>query len=692
MPRLAVIALSSLLPLLTVPSFADGPKDNIPDNVRPIPPVGLELSDADRNELESGLAELDAAIAELRTKKDPQTVELLPDVEIFARAIRHGIQYRELFKPNDVNGAKSVLAEGRLRAAALLGGQAPWLTQKGLVVRGFRSKIDQTVQPYGLVIPDSYSFKGKSKHRLDLWMHGRGETLSESNFIAGRMRQVGRIAPADTIVLHPYGRYSNAFKFAGEIDVLEALEHARRYYRVDDNRVAVRGFSMGGAGCWQMAVHYPDQFFAATPGAGFSETPEFLKSFQQETLNPTWYEEKLWRMYDCPGYAINLFQLPTIAYSGEIDRQKQAADVMEAACAAEDLRLTHLIGPKTGHAIHKDSLVDIESRLASIAQTGRSKLPRELHFATYTLRYNQAFWLTVTGLGEHWEQARVDATILQPQPSRTPREKSGLTEPRGTIHVTTKNVTALKFDIPAGRSPFNPREAVVVYIDGRRIELGKPFTDRSWTGEVTKVGDTWFAADSEGATSGPRPELTKRHGLQGPIDDAFMDSFVVVRPTGNAANDAIGKWAASELNHAVKEWRRQFRGDAIVKADSDISDADIASSNLILFGDPQSNAILAKVADKLPIQWSGDSVAVGDKSFNAAHHAPVLIYPNPLNPNRYVVLNSGFTYREFAYLNNARQVPKLPDWAIIDTRTPADSLWPGKVVAADFFDEVWQVK
>ena len=674
MPRLAVVVLSMVLPLLAVPALADGPQDNIPDNVRPVPPIGLELSDADRTELESGLAELDAAIAELRKKKDARTAELLPDVEIFARAIRHGIQYRELFKPNDVNGAKRVLAEGKSRAAALLGGQAPWLTQKGLVVRGFRSKIDQTVQPYGLVIPDSYSFEGRSKHRLDLWMHGRGETLSESNFIAGRMQQRGNIAPEDTIVLHPYGRYSNAFKFAGEIDVLEGLDHARKYYRIDDNRVAVRGFSMGGAGCWQMAVHYPDLFFAATPGAGFSETPEFLKSFQQETLNPTWYEEKLWRMYDCPGYAINLFQLPTIAYSGEIDRQKQAADVMEAACAAEGLRLTHLIGPNTAHSIHKDSLADTESRLASIALAGRAKLPRELHFATYTLRYNRAFWLTVTGLGEHWEQARVDAQI----------KAQG-----NQIEVSTQNVTGLQIDIPAGRSPFHAQKPVTVVIDKQRVELGKPFTDGTWNATLIRNGDVWSAATAE--LSAP-DSLVKRHGLQGPIDDAFMDSFIVVRPTGKARHEAVGKWVASELDHTVKEWRRQFRGDAIVKADSEISDADIASSNLILFGDPQSNGILAKIADKLPISWSADSVKVGDRSFDATHHAPVLIYPNPLNPNRYVVLNSGFTYREFAYLNNARQVPKLPDWAVIDTRTPANPLWPGKVVAADFFNEAWQVK
>jgi hypothetical protein len=68
-----------------------------------------------------------------------------------------------------------------------------------------------------------------------------------------------------------------------------------------------------------------------------------------------------------------------------------------------------------------------------------------------------------------------------------------------------------------------------------------------------------------------------------------------------------------------------------------------------------------------------------------------MIYPNPLNPKRYVVLNSSFTFREFAYLNNARQVPMLPDWAIVDLRSPATSQFPGKVVAADFFGEKWEL-
>lgn len=63
-----------------------------------------------------------------------------------------------------------------------------------------------------------------------------------------------------------------------------------------------------------------------------------------------------------------------------------------------------------------------------------------------------------------------------------------------------------------------------------------------------------------------------------------------------------------------------------------------------------------------------------------------------LNPKRYVVINSGPTYREYDYLNNARQVPKLPDWAVVDTSTPPNAKAPGKIVNADFFDEAWQVR
>jgi hypothetical protein len=165
-----------------------------------------------------------------------------------------------------------------------------------------------------------------------------------------------------------------------------------------------------------------------------------------------------------------------------------------------------------------------------------------------------------------------------------------------------------------------------------------------------------------------------------------------VRPTGTSAHEAFRKWSDQERERAVEHWRRHFRGEARVKDDTAVSDSDIAEHNLVLWGDPSSNAVLKRIADRLPISWNERRIQVGDRGYEAERYALVMIYPNPLNPDRYVVLNSGFTFRDYDYLNNARQTPKLPDWAVIDLRTPPNSRWPGKVVDANFFGERWELK
>jgi len=55
-----------------------------------------------------------------------------------------------------------------------------------------------------------------------------------------------------------------------------------------------------------------------------------------------------------------------------------------------------------------------------------------------------------------------------------------------------------------------------------------------------------------------------------------------------------------------------------------------------------------------------------------------------------LAVGSPYDFREQALLNNADQTPKLPDWAIVDLRTPSDDLWPGLIYDAGFFDEQWR--
>jgi hypothetical protein len=667
-----------LLPLLSFvlvcPARADGAADNLPDQVRPIPPRGITLAEGDHSELQAGLDELGKEIDALRDslKARRDLLELLPDVRVYESAVRTALTYNEFFHIKELAVARNLLKQGLERARQLRAGQAPWNTATGLVVRGYVSKIDGSIQPYGLVVPASYQVNTPHRFRLDVWCHGRGETLSEVNFINGRQTSPGEFAPPDAFVVHPYGRFCNANKFAGEIDLFEAMEDIRKHYPIDLDRVVMRGFSMGGAACWQFAVHYPSTWAAAAPGAGFSETADFLKVFQSELVQPAWYEKKLWHLYDCTDSALNLFNCPTVAYSGENDRQKQAADMMAKALKAEGIELVHVKGARAGHQYTPAARAEINRRIDSIVDAGRDPVPLKVYFTTWTLRYNRSFWVQIDGLEQHWERARIEADLVGSR-AESPE-------------IKTKNISALTLTFPSGRCPFplSLDEKPIVVIDEQAVDAPRPLSDRSWIGHFRKVGDKWELAVSD--DDGP---LRKRHGLQGPIDDAFMDSFLMVQPTLPALYEKAGKWVTTEMRHAVDHWRRQFRGEARVKDDKDVTEADIAAHNLILWGDPSSNAMLAKIIDKLPVKWNKNGVRLGDERYAADHHVPVLIYPNPLNPKRYVVLNSGFTFREYDYLNNARQVPKLPDFAVVDIDIPVSSRTPGGIVAAGFFTEDW---
>ena len=328
------------LPFLALSaSLADGPKDNQAADVRPVPPPGVAVPDSDRARLVEGLKKLRTAIddATKAQAKNPQLADLLPDIEIYHKAVDWALRYNEVHKLGELKSADELIGEGLQRAEQFKTGQAPWTKQKGLVVRAYRSKIDDSVQPYGMVIPESYA---GAPSRLDTWCHGRGETLSELAFLDQRRKQAGQITPKGALVLHPYGRYCCANKFAGEIDLIEAIDHASKFYAIDEDRIIVRGFSMGGAAAWQFAVNYADKWCAANPGAGFSETPEFLGGYQNEDLSGApWYQQKLWHWYNATDNALNLHNCPTVAYSGEIDKQKQAADMMEKALRGENVDL-----------------------------------------------------------------------------------------------------------------------------------------------------------------------------------------------------------------------------------------------------------------------------------------------------------------------------------------------------------------
>ncbi|MEM8734016.1 MAG: prolyl oligopeptidase family serine peptidase [Planctomycetota bacterium] len=667
---------------------ADGPEDNDPSSVRAVPPIGDAVTPEQETQL---LGRCESIRQQLARLKLPQASSgLKQQIEVLPRSVEMMLATNMVYKQGDIKSAEAVLklAEQRIKRLAtddptsISTASLSSTDNPRLAVGGFPSEIDGSIQPFGLVFPEKpLQDTLSTKYRLDVWLHGRGERISEAAFLNQRMQQIGQCAPEGTIVLHPYGRYSNAFKFAGEIDVLEAIEHVKQHWPIDSDRVTIRGFSMGGAGCWQLAVHYPNIWAAANPGAGFSETMEFLKVFQLEDFKPTWYQRDLLHWYDCPDWVNNLRNVPTVAYSGEIDRQKQAADVMAAAYADNGMELRHIIGPDTAHKIHVDSKREIQALLDADLAAGKPQTPDSIDFTTYSLRYDRVGWLRIIELGQHWKEARIQGN----------REKNSL-------RVSTSNSMAIELDFPS--ATFGATTEIDLAIDEQDLSVLAENDGRlNVLLRKQHISGPWEVVDDAATREqvlgfGGKGAWQKRSEFQGPIDDAFMGPFVFVGPDREATT-MTEKWAASEFTRAKAEWIRHFRGDIREVAPSNVTEDLLRSNHLIVFGTPTTNSFLAKIRSELPIGWEGESIICGEKTYRSDLHAPIAIYPNPLLPSdakvgRYIVINSGFTYREYAYLNNARQIPMLPDWAIVDISQGATTQFPGRVVDAGFYDEHWQ--
>ncbi len=668
---LAALALTATFTLTPTSASAQTP----PPPAKRLPPAGVAIPEAARTELTAGAAALAGEIDGLRTSlaKKPSLLALLPDVEVFHKAVAWALRYDEFFDVKQVEFARTVLKLGRERAAALREGKAPWLEATGQIVRGYKSKLDDSVQPYVVVVPADWKRSGGPARRLDVVLSGRNEKRTELAFMAEHQKTLealekspGDIVPAGAIMLYAYGRFCNATKFAGEVDVMESLAAVRRFYKIDAGRIVVRGFSMGGASTWHLATHFPGLWAAASPGAGFAETATYTKALDNKKIERTWWEQKLWLWYDATAIAGNLYNVPTLAYSGELDPQKQSADLMEKATAREGLKLERFIGPKTEHKYEPETKQQLAARLDELTAKPRPLWPAESRFTTYTLRYSTSDRIKIMELEKSWERADVIAKF--PAPDR--------------MDVTTKNIAVFSIIL-------DKADGLKVTVDGQPVTLGE-IVPYYW---LVKENGKWSYKDNTFTDGRWRKQTRKMPGMSGPIDDAFMEPFIFVRPTGQPLNAKVGAWVASELAHTTKMWRDLFRGDVIVKDDTAITEDDIANKHLILWGDASSNAVIAKVlaSGKTPLTWDASKLTFRDKAYDAANHAPVLIFPNPLSTQqRYIVLNSGIDFRDEAYGTNALQTPKLPDYAIIDLREAPGPRWPGRIVDAGFFNEAWK--
>jgi pimeloyl-ACP methyl ester carboxylesterase len=641
------------------------------------PPAGLSAGDA--KQIDRELTALGDRLAALRKEKPltPRRGDLLADAEVFRKGVAWALKYEPKLAPADVALIKKALARCKERLDALGAGTSPWGERKGKLVRGYVSAVDGSVQPFGLVIPANYD--PTKPTRLDVVLHGSTKPvgLSELRFM-GRFDEGDGAATgapdANFIELHPLGRVENCYRWAGEADVFEAIEAVCRQYRIDRDRIVLRGMSMGASGTWHLGLKHPDKFVAIGPYCGYVDTHGFsrtpLASFVKVGQLPD-YQEKMLHMLDSVDYAANAGVVPAVACMGEKDVFFQAHVIMGKAMEREGLEMVNLISPGTGHVIDPKTHAEQMRRIKEFADKGIDHSPKHSRFVTWTLKYNECHWLRVLGLGEHYKRAELEASVA-------PNGDIELKEPKNVTRFALLRPLGTEAELRVGGA------AVALPLRNKDLPLLRPVIGKK-DGKWMYLGEL-DAVKLDG----------KRPGLQGPIDDAFTSPFLCVRGTGKPWNPAVQSWADANLKRFAYEWHRYFRGELPAKDDTAVTADDLKRYNLILFGDPGSNSLIARVLPKLPLRWTEKELRFGEESYPAADHAPALIQPNPLAPGRYVVLNSGHTFREQELASlNYLLFPRLGDWAVlkVGAKSPADpsDALEEEVLRSGFFDERWRL-
>jgi hypothetical protein len=576
-----------------------------------------------------------------------------PDILIYLKAAQWIVKHDEWHTEKSAQQTLDVLAMGRERLKQYEKGKPfPWLEARGRpVIRGYRSTVDGSIQPYAVRYPDN--FDPEKKYRVDVILHGRDDSLTEVKFLHAKEKAKPG-AKLDFFEIEVYGRGNNAYRWAGEKDIFEAMWAANSAVVFDNKKIVLRGFSMGGAGTWHIGLRHPFTFAALGPGAGFTTTRGYIANFPKQPD----YIEKCLRIYDAVGYAENVFNVPVFAYSGEKDKQKLAADLIEAKLKdfKEPHTFKHFVAPGLEHKQPAEWLAKLEVEYRKALEKPRLDVPERYRFVTYDCDYmaHHNMWIEPIAQFKLYDIAVIDARFL-----------------KGKGVVETLNVQTLTIRFP------RPEGWTELVIDGQQI----PQVKGEFPGLLEKVAGKWKASE-------PKDEyLSKSNSCQGPIDRAFKNEFYVVKPTAKPWHDGPAIFAEARYQEFAANWSRYFRGVLSTTKPKDPQ----AVYSRVLFGDPQSNPAIAKVLPKLPITWTKDELVVNGKKYDPKTHLPVLIYPDPDPNGKYLVINSGHTFRETDLKGtNALLYPRLGDWAVLKAKPTKDDPAGFEVVAAGLFDADWK--
>ncbi len=526
----------------------------------------------------------------------------------------------------------------------MLFGAHPILAQElrsGPQILTFFSTVDDRDQPYAIYLPNNFddsrtyplviSLHGAgSNHRLNLRrVFGKSNAGDENDVEASRY--FPEWEDVEYIVASPYARGTMGYQGVAEKDVYDVVADVKERFRIDDDRVFLTGLSMGGGGTLWLGLTRPDIWAAIAPVC--PAPPDGTKALAGNALN-----------------------IPVHIFHGAADPVVNPDSVREWVDHFESLetQIEYTEYPGVGHNSWENAYADGQI-FEWFDQFSRDSHPDRVRFTSDRYEYDTAYWIRFDGLtpGTH---ARIDARVDSPD----------------RIDITTSELDGFTLQL-ADHPEIRKGNNITVTVDGRELQI-----EASDSVSFSRRDDGWAVGQTTVTPSAKRP------GAEGPMGEAVADRHIYVYGTADGPAEAT---AAARQEQAVTAatwsvYRGPFLGRVMVFprviADEHIRPSDYETSNLVLFGNRETNRVIAQFEDRLPLHLDASAEEYG------------LAYIYPID-GRYVLISSGLPWWEFEADDGqgpfSNQVPALdlmsmPDYVLFRG---------GEIVAQGRFDSEWQL-
>ncbi|MEZ4309269.1 MAG: prolyl oligopeptidase family serine peptidase [Polyangiaceae bacterium] len=566
------------------------------------------------------------------------------------------------------------LAEGFAR------GEDPYRSKTGVVMRAYRSELDGQLQPYVAYIPKSHKADGAPMPMI-VSFHGLthqgehalraviGQATKEDENPDSSARHLPGFPDQGAILVAPWGFGRSGPRQLGEHDVLRVIEEMKAAYRVDATRVSITGYSLGGTVAFALPLHYPSIFSAAAPLCGYPNLTTY--NSVKDVRHEAWEEAMIARRF-LGNYAANGLHVPMHIVHGGNDGPGRSKVIADRYSALKYSRIFD-VQKELGHNVW-DYAYEDGRMVAWLKRKQQPAPPNHVRLVTGEYRYDTSYWVRLIAM-ERSPGAPGSKIEKIDQPDSFADIDAQMDWPSKALRIATRNVSAFAIDTAALGAP----KGTVATVDGAEI----PLDEAAKTVFFTRDEKGWSASTTEPPRAGK-----KRSGVSGPLDDILRHAQLIVFGTQDPAQTEANRTVAEHFSSADQWASARFP----IKADRDVTEAELTGRSLVLIGGPAANRVTAMFAEGLPAQFEPKAITFRGARYEGEEVGVSFIYPHPRDPAEYVVIHAGTTFRGTLA---SRHLPQLaPDFLVYDRRITAMRgellLDRRAVLAGGFFTDDWK--